>query len=477
MLLRDRLTLLVLSTLVVTVAAVILTTDAAFGELQRREYASLAQRDLERVASVVEAGSPGERLLGPRDDFMLQFVSRDGRVQLPDPTQAALPLAQEPTPMDAERLQQVEEGPWTVASAPWVLPSGVEAGTIRIAVSMADAAAARATLRRTLAWTGAAFVLLAGTFVVLSVRRTLRPLTRLAQEASAVDPVDPHMARYDGPQDEVGMVASGLNRALDAIRSYRQAERERLADVAHELAAPLTVVTGHLSHLARRWTDAATPEERERLRAAEAASDELLHASKDLLTLARGDLDAELSWEVVDLGQLARQVTAAYPGVHLEGVPLTDGSQDAADTDLRVVVDPVRMRQVLRNLVRNAVRAAGRPQGVTVRVRTPEDGSPEADDGKSLQGETLRLEVEDDGPGLRPEEREAIFGRYVTGSGGTGLGLAVVRRLTTLLGGTISVRSEPGHGATFMVTLPTFAASVEEPESGNAAAVAGREVR
>jgi signal transduction histidine kinase len=197
----------------------------------------------------------------------------------------------------------------------------------------------------------------------------------------------------------------------------------------------------------------------------------LLHASKDLTTLARGDLDAELSWEVVDLGQLARQVTAAYPGVHLEGVPQADASQGAGAADMRVVVDPVRMRQVLRNLVRNAVRAAGRPQGVTVRVRTTEDGAPQAGDGGGLPGETLRLEVEDDGPGLRPEEREAIFGRYVTGSGGTGLGLAVVRRLITLLGGTVSVRSKPGQGATFVVTLPTFAASVEEPESHGETAV------
>jgi signal transduction histidine kinase len=227
------------------------------------------------------------------------------------------------------------------------------------------------------------------------------------------------------------MLADGLGRALDGIRAHRNAERERLADVAHELAAPLTVVTNHLRRLDAELANDASAENRERLRAALAAGDELLVSSQDLLTVLRGDLDERLDWHVVDLGLVAAQVVTAYPGVDL----------DVRAEAPTAILDPVRTRQIVRNLVRNAVRAAGRPHGVRVEVATDPDGR------------RVRLAVADDGPGLTSEEREAVFGRYVTGGGSTGLGLAVVQRLVAAQGGTVDATSEPGEGARFVVSF------------------------
>jgi signal transduction histidine kinase len=441
--LRVRLTLTVLAVLTLTVAAVLVVTDVAFAAQQRAELGELLRRELGRVDAVVQAGQLGAALLEDGEGtLVLQFVSRDGSVQLPDPTAPPLPLATQP---DDVRGAAGLDGRWLVASVPWRLPSGVEAGTIRGAVSLSGIAEARADLRRTLFTIGTLALLAAAVAAIWLLRRSLLPLARLAHDAERIDPSEPRLARYRGPDDEVGRVATTLNAALDAVRARREAERERMADVAHELAAPLTVVTAHLSHLARRLADSADGEDRERLAAAETAADDLLHVSEDLLTLARGDLDERMRWEIVDLGELAREMRAAHPGLR--------ASLPSPDADLRTVGDPARLRQVLRNLVRNAVRASGSASGVEVSLSVT--GAPAVPD-------AVRVVVQDDGPGLSDEELARVFERYRTGAGGTGLGLAVVRRLVERMGGTVRAERADDGGAAFVVEVPSLAASVEE---------------
>lgn len=432
---RERLTLLILAVLTAVVVGVGVVTDAAFGAFQRGQLAQLALGDLARIDAMLRSGTPGDPFL-QRAGTRLQFVAIDGSVMLPNAERVALPAPPEPAVV-RDPVPELE-GPWMLARIPWVTPSGVEAGTIRLALPMDEATAARAALRRTLAATGALALAFGAMVAVTVLRRAMRPLERLATEARAVDPADPALVRYAGPSDEVGAVADALARAVDGIRAHRDAERERLADVAHELAAPLTVVTNHLRTLARHLATGASSADRERLQAAEAAAAELHASAEDLMAVARGDLNERLAWAIVDLAELARRVAAAYPGVRVE----------AGAGDLRALVDPVRMRQALRNLVRNAVRAAGRPEGVDVRV--------------NADASSVRVEVEDDGPGLSDAARDAIFGRYVSGAGSAGLGLAVVRRLVDAMGGTIDVRSEPGAGATFRVLLPGAEAALSD---------------
>lgn len=441
MLLRERLTLLILAVLTAVVGGVVVVTDAAFGAFQRGQLAQVALSDLARIDAMLRSGTPGDPFL-ERGGTRLQFVAANGSVMLPSAERIALPAPPEPAVV-RDPVPELE-GPWMLARIPWVTPSGVEAGTIRLALPMDEAAEARAALRRTLMATGGLALAVGAAVAVTVLRRAVRPLQRLAAEARAVDPADPTLVRYAGPADEVGAVADALARAVDGIRAHRDAERERLADVAHELAAPLTVVTNHLRTLARNLATGASSADRERLQAAEAAADELHASAEDLMAVARGDLEARLSWEIADMAELARRVAAAYPGVRVE----------AGAGDLRALVDPVRMRQALRNLVRNAVRAAGRPDGVAVRV-----------DGDASR---VRVEVEDDGPGLSDAARDAIFGRYVSGAGSAGLGLAVVRRLVDAMGGSVDVRSEPGAGATFTVLLPGAEAALSDEADAEA---------
>jgi two-component system, OmpR family, sensor kinase len=423
--LRTRLGLIVLASLLLAVAGTVVLVDQLFGRAQRGSLEDLLARDLQRVQALVAAGTLGADFVEQgAGGVRLQFVSNAGAVLLAADTGDPIPLAV--TPVRSVSGERAE----LVGSAVWRLPSGLEIGTIRMALDVTQADTDRATLRLSLLFAGSLLALVAGALAWGWVSGALRPLADLARQAAAVDPARPRLARYRGPDDEVAELARALNVALEAIADRQQAERDALAEVAHELAAPLTVVAGELRQLS-----AARPDDR-RVGAAREAADELLHTSQDLLTLARGELDRAPDLSVVDLAEVARGVVAAYSGVAFAA----DGA------DARVFAQPDRLRQVVRNLVRNAVQAAG-----AERVRVAVAG-----------GSEVRLRVEDDGPGMTPEALARVFDRYVSGrAGGAGVGLTVARRIVASFDGRIEARSEPGRGAAFDVTLPGWSSQVE----------------
>jgi signal transduction histidine kinase len=293
--------------------------------------------------------------------------------------------------------------------------------------------AARRTLRVSLMTSGALIAVAAMLAGLLILGRTLRPLRQLAVQADGLDPRDPHLTAVTDRDDEVGRVYDALKRALEAIRERQQAERDALAEVAHELAAPLSVVAGQLDALSEESPDP-------HVLAARDAARELLYTSQDLLSLARGELERPAELEAVELGALARRVAHEYPGIAV-----------AAEGDTRVLVSPQRLAQVVRNLVRNALQAASGPAGVSVRV--------------TGDGGRVRLAVQDDGPGLDEESQRRVFDRYYTrrrAAGGSGIGLTVVRTIVEGHGGSVSVRSAPRQGSTFTVVLPSLAAEIVE---------------
>jgi signal transduction histidine kinase len=424
--LRTRLGLIVVGTVVLALAVTGVSVDQVFARLQRAALTDLLERDLERVRAVVRGGTPGQDFIADGSGGVrLQFVSGAGSVLLPDPTAQPIALVDEPTVLPGPLGREL------VGAGAWVLPSGLEVGTVRLAFDLREVDAAQRELRVALAATGAAVALLAGVGALVLLARALRPLAGLAREAAAIDPGAPRLADYRGPEDEVAEVARALNAALGAIRERQQAERDALAEVAHELAAPLTVVAGELRQVA-----AARPDD-PRVRAASDAADELLHTSQDLLTLARGELERAPEVHLVDAAEVATSVAASYPGVGFAA----DGA------DARVFAHPDRLRQVVRNLVRNAVQAAG-----AERVRVSVVGGVAE----------VRIAVADDGPGMAADVLARVFDRYVSGRpGGVGVGLAVAQRIVAGFDGRIDARSTPGVGSVFEVVLPGWAAQVE----------------
>jgi signal transduction histidine kinase len=232
----------------------------------------------------------------------------------------------------------------------------------------------------------------------------------------------------------VGYVYAG--RALLPIRESLRRQREFAADASHELRTPLAIVSTALDHLRRNRTDPAAVE-----RAAEdieAGSRRLTGLVDDLLLLARADADAvELQRGPQDMGEVGADALAGFSGLAAEqGVRLRLDIQPAP-----VMGDASRLRQLVTILVDNAIRHTPSGGAVTVRVR------PGAE-----------LCVEDEGPGVRPEDLPNIFRRFWRApnapAGGTGLGLAIAEWIASSHGGRIRATNRPEGGARFEVVLP-----------------------
>jgi PAS domain S-box-containing protein len=236
-------------------------------------------------------------------------------------------------------------------------------------------------------------------------------------------------------------------RAREAMAELEQAKSEFLSSVSHELRTPLTSILGYAA-LLREDTEGVVDAD-DHIEVIERNASRQLRLVEDLLSIARiqaGEFEVhrlpiDLA-EVVRLGVEAMRPAAEEAGLRLE-LDCTGPVRVLGDTD--------RLDQVLANLLANAIKFT--PRGGRVEVRlgsTPEEAT---------------LMVADDGPGIQPEDRARLFERLFRGDdvkrlqvSGAGLGLAIARSIIEAHGGTIEVRTEPGEGATFELTLPLFAA-------------------
>lgn len=410
-------------------------TVRLFESHQTSDIRGLLERELQRVTDLMANPAVDESLLEHGDDaLLLQFVAFGGEVVAPVDSAEPLPVT------EGSGWVDYQGGKVISLTAPWTIGSGLTIGTVRLAYRGEAALATQVALRRDLVRAGVVIALGSLVLALALLGRELRPLARLAEEATRLDPADP---RFEPPKlrrDEVGRVGKALSDAVVAIRDRKREERDALAVVAHELAAPLTVVVGQLDSLSEG------PLAEPRLLAARDAARELLATSQDLMVLAKGDLGLRLELSVTSLAEVAERVCREFPGVVF-----------VREDPGIVLAAPERLAQVARNLIRNAVQACGSAQCVRVRVAAT------LDEAANQPGKVL-LEVSDDGPGLTPERIERIFERHFTAraaEGGSGLGLSVVRYLVEMHGGSVEVDSVPGEGAKFSVSLRPLASEID----------------
>lgn len=256
--------------------------------------------------------------------------------------------------------------------------------------------------------------------------------------------------------------ARQLSRALAAaqvetarLEATLKARDELLLTVVHELRTPLTHVAGY-AELMSGGVRPRRPEEIGEMSAAiQSASATMLRLMDDLVEMTRLQSDRfGLKARPVDLVQLIRGTVGGFevqPHRHRLVVELPDHW-------LTVLADPERVRQVLANLLMNAISYS--PAGGEVRVRARSEGS------------VVRVEVEDQGIGLAPEDQARVFERFyrtrqarMLREQGSGLGLAIVKYLVEAQGGEIGVRSEVGVGSTFWFTLRAANELAGRPEA------------
>lgn len=217
-----------------------------------------------------------------------------------------------------------------------------------------------------------------------------------------------------------------LRRVSHRLRAEDQLRRQLMADVAHELRTPLAILQGRIEGL----LDGVYQRDDARL---EELLDETRHLSRlveDLRTIANAEAGAlELRKEASDIAELIRESAASL-----------DSPIDVQVGDLPLIlIDPVRIREVLLNLLSNAVQHA---KDVTIRAHA--------------EPRYVIIEVIDHGAGIPPEDLPRVFDRFTKGthSRGSGLGLAISRDLVNAHGGAIQAESRVGEGTMITVSLP-----------------------
>jgi len=272
-------------------------------------------------------------------------------------------------------------------------------------------------------------------------RRLRRSVARLADSAEAVS--RGHLdVRAPETADELGRLAQAFNRMTARLEAADARQREFLADLAHELRTPVTAIEGFATALGDGT--ARSPEDRAESAAfirAEAAR--LRDLVRDLQELTWLDLDPPLRAEGIDLAAAAREtVTRFAVDAHVRGVDLA-GPEGA----LPALGDPAHVETILANLVRNALAATAGGGSVRLEAVTAEG--------------RVGVAVRDTGRGIAAEHLPHLFDRLYRvqasrdrEAGGSGLGLSIVQRLATLLGGHVAVESRPGAGSTFTLWLP-----------------------
>ncbi|MEV6831642.1 HAMP domain-containing sensor histidine kinase [Amycolatopsis sp. NPDC051102] len=292
----------------------------------------------------------------------------------------------------------------------------------------------RENLTRILAVTGGVLVL-AMALTVLVATRLSRPLRALT-EAAEQDRPAPVKSR-----DEVGYLAAAFNDLTARRERIEEQRKEMVSDIAHELRNPLNVIRGRLEAA----EDGHLPFDRSLTASLLEETVLLQHIVDDLQDLAAADAGRlRLRPELLDAAELAHHVAAAHTDrAAAAGVGLTV----EADGDTALVADPVRLRQVVGNLVTNAIRHTPAGGRVTIRVSSTVDA--------------VTLAVADTGTGIAAADLPHVFDRFWRAeksrsrqTGGSGLGLAIVRHLVAAHGGTVTVESEVDTGSTFTVRLP-----------------------
>jgi signal transduction histidine kinase len=294
-------------------------------------------------------------------------------------------------------------------------------------------------------------MLVAISWGVRSVRRVSVPLDDLLDASGKVAGGD-FSARVEerGPP-EVHALTRGFNSMAERLQVNDQQRRAMLADISHELRTPITVIQGNIEGI----LDGLYPVDEARLRSIMEETQILSRLVDDLRTLALAESGSlQLRREPTDLKELIRDTLAGFEAQAKEkDIQIELLLEDVEEME----IDPLRIREVLANVLANALRYT--PSRGVIKVGVRESITSQASDawpGEAVSKRSVTVFVQDSGPGIEVSVLSHIFDRFYksSDSGGMGLGLSIAKYLVEAHGGKIWVESELGTGTKISFTLP-----------------------
>jgi signal transduction histidine kinase len=289
---------------------------------------------------------------------------------------------------------------------------------------------------------GAAGVVLSLVLGWLFSRQIVQPLDNIAEAAHKVAQGNLEQKIDTKGYSEVQDLGESFNNMAATLRQDRDLRRNMIADIAHELRTPISVLQGNIEGM----IDGVLPDNRQTLDTLHGETLELTRLVEDLRTLSlaeAGQLKFDL--QPVDLGKLSARVADSFKAVAAtRGIEISLSAPSKIDS---VSADADRTAQVLRNLIDNALKYG--PDGKPIEVKvTSEKGN-------------VTVYVADHGRGISTENLPLVFERFYRvdrsrsrSTGGSGLGLAIAKQLVEAQGGRIKAESKVGEGSTFAFSLP-----------------------
>jgi signal transduction histidine kinase len=286
---------------------------------------------------------------------------------------------------------------------------------------------------RAAALVGVAALAIGSLMAARLARRIIAPVQSVQEAARSISETDLSQRLDVRGDDEIAQLAETFNGLLDRLELAFVAQRRFVDDAGHELRTPITIVRGHLEVL--------DDDPAERRRTVELVTDELDRMNRmvnDLLLLAKTQQPNFLSFDLVEMARLTEELSRKTSALGDRRWKL---DAKAAGT---IEGDRQRLSQAVIQLAQNAVDHTDPSDTIAI--------------GTEIEGGRARLWVRDSGPGIPRAVQERIFERFSRSgprlSDGAGLGLAIVRAIAEAHGGTVSVESRVGQGATFTIEVP-----------------------
>ena len=332
------------------------------------------------------------------------------------------------------------------------------AGMNHLAIMGQQEEAFLASVHQSLLWVGLIILVVGLGISYLLARSITVPLRNLSRATEQIEQGNFDQKVFVEKDDEIGHLATVFNSMAETLATNNNMRRQLFANIAHELRTPLAIIQGNLEGM----VDGVIEPSKEQLSSLHEEAVRLNRLIKDLRDLSLAEVrQLALEKTPTDINQLVTRTMLMLK-------PMSDAKEISIETALaeglpEIEVDADRISQVFYNIIVNAVRYS--PEQGVVKVTT----SLASEEGKQY----LKIAFTDDGLGISAEDLPYIFEHFYRGdksrdrkSGGSGIGLAIVKQLVEIHGGRVVVTSTLGEGSTFTVLLPVILSECVRKDKG-----------